>query len=168
MTDGLILDIDLSKLVTVENELEGFPQLLGRELEIAMGASLDFLKGQIKARTPVNEDKLRGGINHQITSPFPNLEGIVGSPAEYAPVMEYGRKPGSKMPPVDALAIWAIRVLGVSRDESQSVGWALAKSIAKHGIEGKHMFEEGLEVSRAPIQTLFDNAIARAVQRMNQ
>lgn len=168
MTDDLILDIDLSGLEEVTADMAGFPTLLGREMTTAMDAGLQFLKGQIKVRTPVNEGKLKGSINHQIISPFPNLAGLVGSPLPYSIVVEKGRRPGQRMPPVDALAIWAIRVLGVSREESQRVGWAIAKHIAKHGTEGKFMFKEGLEASELQIQKLFDNAIARAVGRVNQ
>lgn len=174
--DQLALDIDLSGLEEVTADMAGFPTLLGREMTTAMDAGLQFLKGQIKVRTPVNEGKLEGSINHQIISPFPNLAGLVGSPLPYSIVVEKGRRPGQRMPPVDALAIWAIRVLKVSRDESERVGWALAKHIAKHGFspegqvgpKGARMFEEGLKASELEIQKLFDNAIARSVRQMNQ
>ena len=166
--DGLILDLDISGLQDATADLEAYPQWLGKELTVAMESGLQLLEGQVAERTPVNFGTLRGSISHQIMSPFPNLIGRVGSPLPYAIVMEEGRKPGARMPPVDAIKLWVVRKLQVPPDEAESVAWAVAKSIAKKGIEGKHMFKEGLEASEPHIKRLFDSAIGRATQRFNQ
>ena len=163
----LSLDIDVSGLNDVVADVDAFPQDVGRELTIAMESSLQLLEGQVKTRTPVNVGKLRDSIGHSIISQFPNLIGQVGTPLVYGIVMEEGRKPGARMPPVDAIKLWVVRKLGIPADEAEGVAWAVAKSIAKKGIEGKHMFKEGLEVSEPHINTLFDNAIARSVARFN-
>ena len=176
MTQDLTLDIELAGMEDVIADVDVFPQMVGRELTVAMEASLDFLKGQVKTRTPVNTDKLAGSINHGITSQFPNLVGFVGTPVEYAPVMEYGRKPGTKdadgkydnFPKVDAIRLWVHQVLKLSGKEADSVAFLVARSIAKKGIKGRHMFKEGLEVSEPQINQLFNNAIARSVARFNQ
>ena len=165
--DALILDIDLTGVEEAIANIDGFPSDLGRELTLAMKSSLQFLEGQVSTRAPVNVGPLRDSITHQIITPFPNLVGSVGSPLVYAPVMEYGRKPGGKMPPVDAIKLWVIRKLQVPIEEAESVAWAVAKHIAKHGIEGKHYFKEGLEASEPHINTLFANAVARATARAN-
>ena len=167
MTDGLILDIDLSGIDETTADMETFPIDLGRELTLAMNQSLDFVRGQVAVRTPVNVGTLRDSLNYQIISPFPNLVGAVGSPSVYAPVMEFGRKPNSRMPPVDAIALWAVRKLGLSPEEAEGAAWAIAKSIAKKGIEGKYMFKEGFEVSTPHVNQLFDSAVARATARAN-
>jgi len=168
MTDGLVLDIELQGLADVAADVEGYPQSVSHELTVAMESSLSFLKGQVTVRTPVNTGKLRASITHSITSQFPNLIGVVGSPLPYAPVMEEGRRPGAKMPPVGAIQHWVIRKLGIRGKEGRAIAWLIARSIAKKGIEGKHMFQEGFEASEPTINQLFNEAIARSVARFNQ
>jgi len=168
MTDGLVLDIDLTGLEAAVAELESFPALLGRELTTAMESSLQTLEREVASRTPVNTGQLRSSIGHSIVSPFPDLVGQVGTPKEYGIVMEYGRKPGSRMPPVDAIQYWVVRKLQLSADEAESAAWAIAKSIAKKGIEGRHMFEEGLKVAEPTIQKIFNNAAGRATAQVNE
>jgi hypothetical protein len=175
MTDDLILDIDTTGLQDVLADVDAFPQDVARELTIAMESALQFVEKQVAARTPVNEGFLRGSINHLILSYFPDIIGEVTTPMDYAIVIERGRKPGSRMPPIDAIQQWAVRKLGLSPDEAASAAWGIAKSIAKHGFSekgevgprGKRMFEEGFEVSKPYVNTLFDNAIARSVARFN-
>jgi hypothetical protein len=169
MTDGLVLDVSVSGLEETAASVDAYPQFVSQELNVAMEASLQFAEGQIAARTPVGvSGNLRKGLNHQILSPFPNLVGSVGSPQPYAPVMEEGRRPGAKMPPVDAIKIWVVRKLGVPPEEADGVAFVIARSIARKGIEGRHMFKEGLEVSEPHINRLFDEAIARSVARFNE
>ena len=175
MTDGLVLDIDLSDINEAVADLETFPLDLSRELTLAMNLSLEFVKGQVAVRTPVNAGTLRDSLNHQIVSPFPNLVGAVGSPLQYAETIEKGRRPGSKMPPVDAIALWAVRKLGLSPEEAEGAAWAIAKHIAKHGFSprgevgptGKKMFKEGYEAATPHVNQLFDSAVARATARAN-
>ncbi len=174
--DDLILDIDLNGLEETIANVDGFPADLGRELTLAMNKSLPILATQVSDRAPVFLGHLRAGINHQIISPFPNLVGSVGSPTPYAPVIEYGRKPG-KMPPIDAIKFWVHRqkYFEVPEEEEESVAWAIAKNIAKRGFSpkgnvgptGAKMFKEGLEASEPFIKTLFDGAVGRATARAN-
>ena len=176
MTQDLILDINVSGLQDVTDDIERFPQSVSRELTVAMEAALQLLEGQVKARTPVNTDKLAGSINHQIISPFPNLIGSVGAPGPYALVIEKGRRPGARRPPVDAIRMWVVRKLGLAGDEADSAAEAIAWHIHHHGFSAKgdvgprgaRMFEEGLKTSEPHINTLFESAIARSVQRFNQ
>lgn len=167
-TDDLILDIDLNGLEETIANVDGFPADLGRELTLAMNSSLQLLHGQVRDRAPVNVGTLAGSINHQIRSPFPNLVGAVGSPLIYAPVMEYGREPGGKMPPIEPIKLWVIRKLAVPIEEAEGVAWAIAKSIEKKGIEGRHYFQEGLKASEPHIKTLFAGAVGRATEKANE
>ena len=167
MTDGLVLDVNVSGLEETAASVDAYPQFVSQELNAAMGSALQLLEGQIASRTPVNTGQLRQSITHQILSPFPNLVGSAGSPQPYAPVMEEGRRPGAKMPPVDAIKLWVVRKLGIPPEEADGVAFVIARSIARKGIEGKHMFKEGLEASEPHINKLFNDAIARSVRRFN-
>ena len=168
--EGLVLDIDLRGVEETTANIKGFPNLLSQELNIAMELSLQLLERQVSTRAPKNFGTLRSSINHQIISQFPNLVGSVGTPKEYGIVMEYGSKPykEGRMPPVDAIRIWAVRKLGLSGDEADSAAWAIAKHIAKHGIEGLHYFKEGFEASEPHINQLFNSAVGRATARANR
>jgi hypothetical protein len=166
--DGLILNIDVSDLEEVTDDLDAYPMFVNQELTVAMEASLQLAEGQIAARTPVNFGPLRSSIDYSIISPFPNLVGRIGSPLPYAIVMEEGRRPGARMPPVDAIKLWVVRKLKVPPQEADSVAFLVARSIARKGIEGRHMFAEGLEAAEPHIRQLFNNAIERATRRFNQ
>ena len=165
--DGLILDIDLSGIDETKANIVGYPADLSRELNVAMASSLSLLKQAVVDRTPVDTDKLRGGITSETISVFPDLVGSVSSgPTPYAPVVEYGRKPG-KFPPVDVIKKWVIRKLQVPEEEVDSVAFLVGRHIATHGIEGKFMFKEGLEASEPYINQLFNSAVARATAKAN-
>lgn len=165
----LVLDIDLAGIDETVANIDGFPADLGRELGIAMGSSLQFLHGQVSDRAGVFADsgRLADSINQQIISPFPNLVGAVGTPLFYGIVMEYGRRPGKKQPPVDVMKLWVKRVLKVPEEEIDSVAFLVGRKIGTYGIEGKHYFKEGLEASEPHINSLFENAVGRATARAN-
>jgi hypothetical protein len=168
MTEGLVLDVSVSGLEETAASVDAYPQFVSQELNMAMESALQLLESQVAARTPKNTGQLRQSITHQILSPFPNLVGQVMSPdVPKAFVMEEGRRPGAKFPPVDAIKLWVVRKLGIPPEEADGVAFVIARSIARKGIEGRHMFQEGLEVSEPHINQLFNEAIARSVQRFN-
>lgn len=68
----------------------------------------------------------------------------VYSVSPYAGVIENGRRPNSRMPPVQAIARWLQRARGMSRKEAESVAWGVAKSIAKKGTTGRKVMAGAL------------------------
>ena len=168
MTDGLVLDVQLSGLEETAASVGAYPQFVSQELTLAMDKALGLLEGAVSARTPVNFGHLKASIQGHILTPFPNLSGVVTTPKEYGIVMEEGRRAGAKMPPVNAIKLWVVRKLGIPPEEADGVAFVIARSIAKKGIEGRHMFKEGLEVSEPHINQLFNEAITRSVQRFNE
>ena len=173
LSDGLVLNIDLSGVGETQANIAGFPADLELALTVAMNKSLALLESQVVDRMGVGDHNrgvdtgaARASVNYQFVSPFPNLVGSVGSPLEYVPVLEYGRDPGP-MPPVDAIRLWAVRKLGLDDKEADSAAWAIAKHIAKHGTEGLFMFKEGFEASEPHIITLFNNAVRGATAKAN-
>ena len=176
LSDGLVLDIDLSGFEETQANIAGFPADLELSLTVAMNKSLALLESQVVSRMGVGAHKrgvntgtLRDSINYQFVSPFPNLIGKVGvgvAGQRYGIFVEYGRAPG-KMPPVDAIRLWAVRKLGLSGKEADSAAWGIAKHIAKEGTEGLHMFKEGFEAAEPHIITLFNNAVGGATARAN-
>lgn len=55
---------------------------------------------------------------------------------EYGPVLEGGRRPGKRFPPVFAIQLWVKRVLGISDEkEIRSVAFLVGRKIARHGSD---------------------------------
>src|SRR6185437_10486396 len=100
--------------------VEGLAQMLAKltpDLYLPAVAQLmrdAALLGEQLARRNVLEKSDTGALARSITSSYTDLTARVyvpmGQPtAVYAPVMEYGRTPGAKMPPPDALVGWMKR-----------------------------------------------------------
>lgn len=54
----------------------------------------------------------------------------------YAAVIEHGRRPGAKRPPIAPIQAWAGRKLG---DSSRSTAFVIARAIGRKGIKGKQV-----------------------------
>lgn len=71
----------------------------------------------------------------------------IGYFAPYAEFVEFGSEP--HMPPIEPLVGWVKRNLKVSSDsEARSVAFAVAQSIAKHGIQPRPYLRNALEAVR--------------------
>lgn len=75
---------------------------------------------------------------------------------KYADVIEFGRTPGAKMPPVKAIEAWIrLKPLKLRNNQGQfikatesnikSAAFAIAKSIGKNGIEGINYYQEAVD-----------------------
>jgi len=123
-----------------------WPDETREEMRVTMDRIVRRLEAEIVKRTPAGiggSAGLRGSIAGEVATLGRVVTGTVGTPLEYGEVVEMGRRPGKAFPPVDPIALWARRKLGVSEKESRGVGFAIARKIAIHGFEGVHMFEKG-------------------------
>jgi len=119
-------------------------------------------EAKVGARVAVDTGRFRGSITHEIDSAPMPLWGETGTAVNYAPAIEYGRKPG-KMPPVDALKPWARR-----HGMPESAAFAIARKIQKYGIKGKFIFKQAYEKSEARISRYFDRALDEIDKRFGQ
>ena len=152
-----------------------YPDIVEQETISVLRGIIGRLETEIAVRTPKGVGGaagLAGSIYGDVQSVGVGVvQGLVGSPLEYGEVIELGRRPGSAMPPVEPLALWAIRKLGVDEDESMNIGFAIAKSIARYGFktypEGAQMFSKAWEESS---DWVFDElkTIPERVVRRNQ
>jgi hypothetical protein len=98
-----------------------------------------------------------GGIE-VIGQEIESIQGRVFSSLPYAIVMDQGRAPGARMPPVDALMLWVERVFqipsGFDDEELEQTAWAVARSIAKKGIVGRHYVEHGLDKAMPRVEDI--------------
>jgi hypothetical protein len=82
------------------------------------------------------------------------FQGLIGSAAPYAPVIEFGRAPGN-FPPIGPLRVWARRRLG-----SEDLAWPVAMKIQKKGISARRVFEKALPAIEARAGEILEEAIA--------
>lgn len=97
--------------------------------------------GKIQPRPPVDRGQYRQSFK---AYPIPG-GAVLSNTAAYAGVIEYGRRPGQKMPPVDVIMRWVIRkgILGRARmkkmapqdleKEARQVAFAIARKIGRDG-----------------------------------
>lgn len=140
--------------LSVATSLEGDKRLLARleklggelpfqlKVLIAETATAIHRAAQAKAPTGVTS-QLRNMLYAKPTGAF-GMEWEVREPMAYGSNVEFGRRPGQRMPPVDALELWGLRVLG-----EPGLGWPLARSIAKKGVKPQPFFWPAVEGQEA-------------------
>lgn len=71
---------------------------------------------------------------------FPLPDGaLVTNTSPYGPIIEYGRRPGAKMPPLLAIGLWLQRRLGLSAADARSRAFLVARAIKRRGLIGRRI-----------------------------
>lgn len=103
----------------------------------------------------VDLGRLRGSITHVVARDGDDLAVFVGTNVLYALPVHNGRRPGAKMPPVDAILDWARhkKMVDASMTESEQrgVAFVIARSIARRGIKARPFLVEALPAARGVI-----------------
>ena len=164
------MKIDFTYNITELRRLaKKYPEAVRKESETVMDLIVRRLESEVVKRTPVGvggNAGLRGSIHGEVAAYGKSVTGTVGTPFEYGEVVEKGRRPGKAMPPVSPIALWAQRKLGVSADEAQGVGFAIARKISIEGFEGAHMFEKAWKASERWITGQLQGLPGRIVTRL--
>jgi hypothetical protein len=101
---------------------------------------------------------------------------VVGQAGNYADVIEYGRKPGAKMPPVAAIEQWIkLKPLKLRNRQGefikstqsaiQSAAFAIAKSIGENGIEGINYYQDAINDTWPDYSEQLFQAYAKGVEQ---
>lgn len=158
MAEGIVISI--KGLPQLLKKLDG-NTLAAEPLTQAMTASALEVERQARDNAPKWRNLLTGSITYDlIGKPIPleaRIGPAVGVTSEYAQVMEYGRKAGSKQPPIAAITPWA-NAHGIPP-------FVLARSIARKGIAGRHYMKKAAEGAVPFIRQAFDNAARKIEQR---
>jgi hypothetical protein len=94
---------------------------------------------------------------------------------QYADVIEFGRRPNSKMPPVSAIEQWIrIKPLKLRNRQGEfikstesaikSAAYAIAKSIREKGIEGIHYYQDAINDTWPEYQDQLMDAFVKDVE----
>lgn len=165
MSDQVVIDIDAKELEMLVRQFPQLETVLFAEINSAMTGSIGIIHEQVTGRTPVGvSGNLRNSISPVIRGRSPFLIGDIRTSMVYGRAVEHGLPPGHRVHP-EALELWVIRKLGVSPDESKQVASAIAEGIRLRGTRGKHMFEEGFEAARQPVEKLWRGVPVRAINR---
>jgi hypothetical protein len=128
------------------------PSVIERNVNEAIRKSVEFIKQNARRKAPVFEGTLKKAIVSK-TSRMRGEVGIAEEAEKYGYVREYGRRPGSRMPPPNALKKWARIKLG-----DEGLAFPVAKSIARKGSLAHPFFEPAIEESMPTITGFFDKA----------
>lgn len=136
------------------------PERLVPAIRAALAESVAVLEKEVRQRTPQGIGGTQSGLRASIfgeiqESPFA-VWGRVSSSLPYAVVVEYGRTPGRRMPPVAALIPWVRFRFGIADEaEAKGVAFAVAKLIEKEGMLGRFMFYQGATAALPTIENIF-------------
>lgn len=131
-----------------------------------------LLERHIKPRMPIGVTEAgRGSIAGEVRYAMGVPVGTVGSPLKHVAVINDGRRPGQRPPPVEALELWVRRKVRIERGdrsrntqstpteaEARGIAYAIARAIGARGIEGQHMFESGIDAAWPALQQVFAQA----------
>ena len=100
------------------------------------------------------------------------LFGQVISPLPYAIVqMETGRRAGAPFPPLDAIALWAQRKLGLPEAQAKRAAYPIARAIAQRGLPASTRSADAYAEAEPDVNDLIErtlDALETAVgQRFN-
>lgn len=140
------------------------PELVIEELTpAALEASL-LLEREVKEGTPAAAGTLRESVTSRVQRIPEGVLGITGTALSYAIPVELGTRP--HMPPVQPIIDWAKLKLGVSPEEAERVGYAVARTIALRGTPAFGMFHRAFAANRGQVERIFERAARRIVDRL--
>ena len=103
----------------------------------------DTIVAQLKNRI-ASDGKIATGDLQKSISGIIEGNSISIYASEYWYVVNYGRKPGSKMPPIRPILEW-MKIKGITESttkKTKSLAWVIAKKIGDEGIPGTNFFWE--------------------------
>lgn len=160
--------------LTIHAELEGLESLLKKlgDPRVAalakehMTRSCIFVRDEAAVRAPVNTGQLRSSLTYMVGTDMHSITGVVGSPVQHAPYVEFGTGrltdypgggKGYHYPPPAALDLWASR-------HGFASGAIVARIIAKRGgLRPRRFlrsaFEDKTEAIKAEMTKLLEDVI---------
>jgi len=161
------ISLDTSLMREYAKYLKQAPQIVLEEMATSLMEAMFLLEREIKELIPVGaHGLLRGSVTHKIVALArgQSVSGKVFSPLSYAVPVELGTKP--HFPPLAPLRDWAEKKLGVSKSQSRSVAFAIARKIAAKGTQPQKPFETGFRDNADQVNTIFGRGLARIRDRL--
>lgn len=145
-------------------KLRDYNRIADKHLKSAMTRSVVALESAIVPEVPVGVSaRLRNSIASEVIHEGPlSIIGKVGSTLKneiYPIVMEFGRRPGARMPPPAALERWVHLQLKVPAKDAPGVAFLVARAIAIRGIRKREYMKKGWEKTKERVYAFFDTAL---------
>jgi hypothetical protein len=138
------------------------------------------VRGKVVNRVGSNRsDNLLNSLTYKLRIRYnkPTIDFTVkGQAGNYADVIEYGRKPGAKRPPVSAIEQWIrLKPLKLRNRQGEfikstetaikSAAFAIAKSIGENGIEGINYYQDAINDTWEDYSEQLLTAYAKGVEQ---
>ena len=140
----------------MDRRLANVAPTMRRVMRRELTASLLLIEADAKQHVAQDTRALARSITHTIEGAGLDLTGRVGPSLNYGANVEFGRRAGAKMPPVDALLGWVVRH-GLARNprRARGVAFAIARKIARRGIPPRPYMATALERNLPDIRARF-------------
>lgn len=150
------LTVEVVGLDRLERGLGAAPAALDAATRRQLIAAGLLVEGTARRLAPRDTARLQGSITSRVTEEAGGMVARIGPSVAYGIVMERGRRPGARMPPVAALAGWARRHGGLNP-------YLVARAIQRKGIKARPYMEPALEQNRGQIDSLMREVGVRVV-----
>jgi hypothetical protein len=141
--------------------LNAVPAVMAIELRTALQASLLLIEKDARELAPRDQRRLAASISNTIVGRGLALEGRVGPSVGYGTYVEFGRRAGSRMPPVEALIPWVRRHWRPAQVGPQRVLLGVERELSGRIDNNRHVS------ARTADRLIYRRAfgLARAIQR---
>ena len=160
------VSIDFEGLEEVLSKLRNWPPGMRKAVARAIGRGLQMIANVAKTYAPVDMGQYRGSIGaktafgiNEVKHIGSDVVGRVGTRSEYGPYIEWGRRPGRRMPPVSIIEEWA------ARHGMAGLGFVIARSIGRRGLKGKRVLERAMQDQTKNVIQHIEKAIVKAGRR---
>lgn len=128
------------------------PLQLTSRVAAGMNESMEYLKGEVQKAIVVDSGRGRGSVFTELRgSSISTLRGTIASPEVHVAVMETGRRPGRRPPPLGPIRLWLSRHGMDSR-----LAFVVARAIGRRGTfgGGLHMFSNAVSNGAGTVRTI--------------
>jgi hypothetical protein len=91
---------------------------------------------------------------------------ILMNDAPYSPIIEDGRRPGARRPPLPVIERWAKRKLALTSEEAKRASFPIARAIAVRGIKGKHVLRDAVPALVKIVQQEVERELRAEVRKL--
>ena len=170
MGEGVSYEI-VSNQSSLQALSRDYPVVVREEVKRALGEILARFEKRVLELTPRGvggEAGLAGSIHGEVAEYGEGFRATEGTPLEYGEVVELGRRPGKRRPPIEPLMLWLMRKHGLPEEEAKQAAFGLAINIGKFGFlhGGAHMFQKTFEELDPWIMEVMNKIPERVAERI--
>jgi phage gpG-like protein len=153
--------IDASDLAGLSRRYAGAERVLADEMGAAARWAAFAVVALAQRYVKRDTGNLANSLAGEVRSVAGGVEAVAGTSVPYAADVEYGRRPGGRMPPVEAIRAWA-----VSHRIPEEAAFAIARSIQRRGIPPSPYLTRALEELAPQIGERFAGVVPASLARL--